>query len=178
MLAPSPPFFVGIPPPPELTARVLAWQAKLEHIITVPHVTLLAPAALPQKRWQSVAAAVAERQTAAPVTLGRVGFFGSRVIFLSVDAPALHELHRDLVSELGQAPGDFALENYHPHLTLALEWRSFNVTWEQAIESAQQEFSDLETQPLVFTASQLVLFGKDQAGQPYTERQRFDLKPT
>lgn len=174
----APTFFIGVTPPPGLTARVLAWQAKLEHIITPPHVTLLAPATLPQERWQSVAAAVAERHAPAPVTLSGVGSFGTRVVFLSVEAPALHGLHRDLVSEFGQAPGDFSLENYHPHLTVALEWRSLNTPWEEAVRSAQREFGDLDTQPLRFKASQLVLFGKDEVGQPYTERQHFDLRPS
>lgn len=174
----SPSFFIGITPPPELTARMLAWQAKLEHLITPPHVTLLAPAALPQQHWQSVAAAVAKRHASAPMTLGGVDFFGSRVIFLSVDAPALRDIHRDLVNELGQSPGDFSLENYYPHLTLAVEWRSLNTTWEAAVQSAQLEFGDLKGRPLNCTAFQLVLFGKDEEGQPYTERQRFGLKLT
>ena len=171
----SPTFFIGITPPPEFAARVLAWQAKLEHVVTAPHVTLLAPAGLPEERWQSVAEQVAARHAPAPVTLGGVDGFGDRVIFLRVDAPKLRFIHADLVATLGEAPGEFALENFHPHLTLALSWRRMNVDWEEAVSGAHSAFADLAAEPLTFTASALALFGKAEAGQPYTERGRLEL---
>ncbi|WP_161883376.1 2'-5' RNA ligase family protein [Deinococcus alpinitundrae] len=171
----SPTFFIGITPPPDFAAHVLAWQAELEHVVTAPHITLLAPAELPLEHWQSVAEQVAARHTPARVKLGGSDFFGSRVIFLRVDAPELRPIHADLVQTLGEAPGEFALENFHPHLTLALNWRSLNVGWAEAIRHAEATFAGLDAAPLTFEARQLVLFGKDTAGQPYTERRRFDL---
>lgn len=171
-------FFVGITPPTEFAARVFSWQAGLEHIITAPHVTLLAPAAGPQRRWQAAAAQVAANHLPVAVKLGGPAFFGSRVIFLKVDAPGLHDLHRALVEALGDQPGEFALEHYHPHLTLALSWRAMNLPWDGAADRAQQVFGELDAQPLTFTARELVLFGKVEAGQPYTERDRFRLGTT
>ena len=171
----SPTFFIGIVPPPELTARVLSWQARLEHVVTAPHVTLLAPADLPEAQWQRVAAEVAARHAPVAVKLGGPDFFGSRVIFLKVDAPGLQAVHTDLVQTLAQPPGEFALKNYHPHLTLALSWRPMNMSWDEAANSAHSEFGELDTVPLSFTARELVLFGKAQPGQPYTERARFAL---
>jgi len=168
-------FFLGITPPPELSARVLAWQAELEHVVTAPHVTLLAPAELPLEHWKSVAGQVAARHAPVLVKLGGPDFFGARVIFLRVDAPDLRAVHADLVHTLGETPGEFALENFHPHLTLALSWRSLNVGWAEAVRRAQATFAGLDAAPLMFEARQLVLFGKDGAGQPYTERGRFDL---
>ena len=171
----TPTFFIGIVPPPELTARVLRWQAQLEHIVTAPHVTLLAPADLPEAQWQRVAAEVAARHAPVAVKLGGPDFFGSRVMFLKVDAPGLQAVHTDLVQTLGQPPGEFALNNYHPHLTLALAWRSLNTSWDAAVNSAQTAFGELDNAPLTFTARELVLFGKAEPGQPYTERARFAL---
>ncbi len=162
-------------PPPALTDRVLAWQAHLGHIITAPHVTLLAPAALPEPRWRDVAAQVAERQPPVEVEVGGAGGFGDRVIFLKIRAPGLRALHRDLVDTLGEVPGAFALEQYHPHLTLALGWRPLSGSWNAAVRSAEAEFGSLDTAPLMFKARALVLFGKAAPGQPYTERRRFAL---
>ena len=174
----SPSFFIGLTPPPDFAARVLRWQAELHHAVTAPHVTVLAPAAGPPERWQSVAAAVAPRHSPITVRLGGPNFFGSRVIFLKVDAPGLRRVHTDLVAALGEEPGEFALENYHPHLTLALAWRPMNTAWETAVAAAQREFGELDGQPLTFLARELVLFGKAEAGQPYTERGCFSLGGT
>ncbi|AWN22072.1 hypothetical protein DKM44_01475 [Deinococcus irradiatisoli] len=175
MTAPASTFFIGIVPPPPFAARVRAWQAKLNHDVPEPHVTLLAPAPVPEARWHAVAALVATRRTAAEVRLGGVERFGDRVIFLKVDAPELGILHRDLVETLGEAPGEFALDKYHPHLTLALSWRPMNSGWTEALKSAQAEFGFIDLAPLSFEARELVLFGKAAPGHPYTERQRFAL---
>ncbi|GAA4013950.1 2'-5' RNA ligase family protein [Deinococcus rubellus] len=174
----TPTFFLGVTPPPDVAARVLAWQTELEHVTTAPHVTLLPPTERPEARWQQVARQIAARHAPVPVKLGHPDFFGSRVIFLRVDAPGLETIHADLVHTLGEAPGEFALENFHPHLTLALSWRSLNVGWAEAVRSAKATFHDLEAEPLSFTASELVLFGKDETGQPYNERGRFGLSRT
>ncbi|WP_310583132.1 hypothetical protein [Deinococcus sp.] len=37
---------MGVLPPPELSARILAWQRALGHVITTPHITLKAPGGL------------------------------------------------------------------------------------------------------------------------------------
>lgn len=171
----SPTFFIGITPPPDFAARVLAWQTELKYVVTAPHVTLLAPAELPEARWRQVAGQVAARHAPATVTLGGVNSFGTRVIFLRVDAPELRFVHADLVHTLGKAPGEFALAHFHPHLTLALSWRSLNVSWGEAVGHAQAAFAYLEATPLTFVASELVLFGKDEAGPLYTECGRFEL---
>ena len=171
-------FFIGITPPPDFAARVLAWQTRLEHVITAPHVTVLAPAGLPERGWVQAAASVAASHQPVSVRLGAPDVFGSRVIFLTVEAPGLQAIHTDLFHTLDGTPGQFALDKYHPHLTLALEWRVMNLRWPQATESAQHEFGELAEQPLEFTARDLVLFGKAQPGQPYTERARFALGQT
>ena len=170
-------FFIGITPPPEFAARVQRWQAGLEHLVTAPHVTLLFPAELPERRWVEAASSVAARHSPVPVRLGGPDSFGSRVIFLKVDAPGLHAVHTDLVEALNEPPGEFALEKYHPHLTLALAWRPMNTRWQPAVSSARHEFAGQDTRPLEFVARELVLFGKAAPGQPYTERARFALHP-
>ena len=39
----SPTFFVGALPPVALSRQVTAWQGRLNHVVTAPHITLKAP---------------------------------------------------------------------------------------------------------------------------------------
>lgn len=170
-----PTFFVGLIPPPEFAARVLAWQAALGHVITAPHVTLRAPR---QEQQATPALLEAFRHTCArtrpfSVTLGGVGTFGERVIFLKVGEAGVGRLHADLVAASGEAPGEFELGAYHPHLTLALSWRAVRVDWADALASARAEFADLEAAPLDFTVREAALFRKTTPGEPYREAARW-----
>ena len=156
--------------------RVVKFQAQLGHVMTPPHITLLSPSVRPETIWVKLARAVAARHHPTVVQLGGVGTFGSRVIFLTPDAPGLRPIHDDLVRTQGQAPGQFDLDHYHPHLSVVLSWRPLSVGWTEALKLARQEFGELDTAPVHFTASELVLFRKDAPGGIYTEYAHFPLR--
>ena len=171
--------FVGLRPPPVLAERARSWQRSLGHEITAPHVTLKAPGRLSAP--QILACREACRH-AAPfqVRIGGVGSFGERVIFLRAEGPNLTALHCALVAAVGQEPGGFELDGYHPHLTLAVNWRPMRPGlghgWAEVLASAEAEFADLEHAPLDFTAREVVLYRKDAPGQPYVEDRVWTLK--
>ncbi len=169
--------FVGLRPPPVLAGRALAWQRSLGHEITEPHVTLKAPGRL---SGPQISACREACRQALPfqVRVGGVGRFGERVVFLRAEGPGLTALHRALVAAVGQEPGGFELDGYHPHLTLAVNWRPMRLgqSWAEVLASAEAEFADLERTPLDFTAREVVLYRKDAPGQPYAEDRVWTLQ--
>ena len=163
---------MGLRPPPLLADRALAWQRSLGHEITEPHVTLKAPGRLSES--QIAACSEASRGAAPfPVQIGGVQTFGERVIYLRAEGAGLTTLHRALVAAVRQEPGDFELDNYHPHLTLAVNWRPMRPgvgdNWSEVRASAEAGFADLVRTPLDFTAREVVLYRKNAPGRPYVQ---------
>ncbi|MGI8748603.1 MAG: 2'-5' RNA ligase family protein [Deinococcus sp.] len=158
--------FIGVRPPPELSDRVLRWQARLGHQITPPHVTLRAPPGLREAHLPACEAAC-EGVPSFELELGGVGTFGRRVISLSAAGPGLRRLHRALVEAVGLPSTTQELDGYHPHLTLALARRPLAGSWEDALASARAEFAKLDAQPLHFQVREAALFRKERPGQPY-----------
>jgi 2'-5' RNA ligase len=172
----APTFFLAVTPPEAFTARVVEFQTQIGHVMTPPHITLLAPSQRPEAEWVELAQTVAGRHHPAEIALGGVGTFGSRVIFLTPTAPSLQPIHDDLVRTQGGPPGEFDLKNYHPHLSIALSWRPLAVSWDEALTQAKRAFGELDGAPLHFTASELILFRKDVSGGIYTPQARFALR--
>jgi 2'-5' RNA ligase len=185
-----PTFFIGVPPAPELSARIFRWQHTLEHVITVPHITLKAPGQLSAAQV-AACRSVCQRTPPFVVSLGGVQTFGERVIFLDVQTTGagLHALHSGLVKavdDLNDQPDSvdrtagFELERYHPHLTLALSWRPIQFKhvqdWAGVLASARAAFADLEALPLQVEMQEGVLFRKDRPGEPYQEAERWPLE--
>lgn len=171
--------FVGLRPPPVVAERARVWQSALRHEITEPHVTLKAPGRL---SGPQIMACTEACRGAAPfrVRIGGVQTFDERVIYLRAEGAGLTAMHRTLVAAVGQAPGEFELDGYHPHLTLAVNWRpmrpGLSEGWTEVLASAQAEFADLRRAPLNFTAREVVLYRKDAPGQPYVEDRVWTLR--
>ncbi len=162
----GPILFIGVRPPPELSDRVLRWQARLGHQVTPPHVTLKAPPGLCEAPLPACKTAC-ESVPPFELELGGVETFGRRVISLSAAGPGLHRLHRALVEAVGLPPTAQELGGYHPHLTLALARRPLAGIWEDALASARAEFAELDARPLHAQVREAALFRKERPGQPY-----------
>lgn len=170
----GPTFFLGVLPPPVLSARILAWQRALGHVITAPHVTLKAPGHLSAEQLLACRE-VCRRTPPFNLQLGSVQTFGGRVIYLSSEGSGLAALHAALVAAVGHPAGEFELDSYHPHLTLALSYRPIQPPWPEVLASARSEFADLGRAPLTFQVRQATLFRKDTPGQPYRDAERWAL---
>lgn len=170
----GPTFFVGVLPPPVLSARILAWQLALGHVITAPHVTLKAPGNLNAEQLLACRE-VCRRTPPFDLRLSGVQTFGQRVIYLAAGGEGLPALHGALVAAVGHPAGEFELDHYHPHLTLALSYRPIQLPWPDVLASAHREFADLGRAPLTSQVQHAALFRKDAPGQPYREAERWAL---
>jgi len=171
---PGPAFFVGVLPPPKLSARILAWQRALDHLITAPHVTLKAPGGLNVQQTLACRE-VCRRTPPFDLRLGGVQTFGGRVIYLAASGEGLSALHAALVAAVGTPAGEFELDNYHPHLTLALSYRPVQYPWSDVLASARIEFADLERAAVTSQVRDAALFRKNVPGQPYREAEHWAL---
>ena len=144
------------------------------HAITAPHVTLKAPGGLNAEQILACRE-VCLHTPPFEVQLGGVQTFEGRVIYLAASGKGLSALHAALVAAVGDPAGEFELDHYHPHLTLALSYRPIQLPWPDVLASARSEFADLERAPLAFQAQQAVLFRKDVPGQPYQVAERWAL---
>ncbi|GGJ82239.1 2'-5' RNA ligase family protein [Deinococcus aquiradiocola] len=173
--------FVGLRPPPDLAAQVTAWQARMGHVITEPHVTLKAPGPYTPAQLGALRAACAAHPPF-DVTLGGVRMFGQRVVYLRVDGDGPHRLHAALVGALDLPPGEFELQHYSPHLSVALGWRpvrpDLNGDWNAVQDDARQEFAALETAPVTFRVTGAVLYRKPVPGAPYRPGAEWPLAQT
>ena len=165
-------FFIGVEPPAELAEQVRHWQGGWGHSITAAHVTLRAPARLSPDQRRACQEAV-QRAHPFTVELGGVQTFSERVIYLEASGAGLAALHAALVAAVDLPAGEFELECYHPHLTLA--YRPHTGSWPQLLASAETEFAGLAREPLRFQVRQAALFGKEEPGQPYTVDERWGL---
>ena len=165
---------MGALPPPGLNARILAWQLALGHVITAPHVTLKAPGTLNAEQLLACRE-VCRRTPSFDLLLRGVQTFGQRVIYLAVSGEGLPALHAALVAAVGDPAGEFELDGYHPHLTLALSYRPIQLPWPDVLASAHREFADLGRAPLTSQMQHAALFRKDMPGQPYQEAERWAL---
>ncbi|WP_310583133.1 2'-5' RNA ligase family protein [Deinococcus sp.] len=107
--------------------------------------------------------------------LGGVQTFRGRVIYLAASGKGLSALHAALVAAVGTPAGEFELDNYHPHLTLALGYRPVRYPWPDVLASAYSEFADLERAAVTCQVRDAALFRKDVPGQPYLEAARWAL---
>ncbi|MCP8967928.1 2'-5' RNA ligase family protein [Ectobacillus ponti] len=117
-------FFIGIVPHAEQEERIISFMRQYHPDYSLPHITVKAQGGLaPERDWLERVEAVCRAFPAFRVALGAPQYFGNRVLYLGVDAPEIHNLHRQLVAAVNP-PEEligkyFEREQYVPHLTLA-----------------------------------------------------------
>lgn len=80
------------------------------------------------------------------------------VLYLAVESPGLHDLHRRLVDVFGAVHDDLEGEAYVPHVTLA---RGDGV---EAVDGLR----DLDIDPITWTVSELRLWSRDRRAAGWT----------
>ncbi len=126
---PSPPYFIGIALPPELSRHLLELKWKLHDEIAhtlkplVPHITLLHPSSLrdnPADEILPKIRKVAEPYLPLALTLDAVEAFDRTVLFIRVHSTEIELLQAQLVGILPSAAQDsYRKRPYVPHITLA-----------------------------------------------------------
>lgn len=118
-------------PVPAAEAAVSGHRAELDRSAAdgIPaHITLLYPFAPPTQFADvdhSRLSSIFARRHSFSVTGNRTGWFGDRVLYVSLqEAAAVHELIAEVVSEFPEHPayaGSIALEDIVPHLTIGAD---------------------------------------------------------
>ena len=81
------------------------------------------------------------------------------VVYLAVESPGLHDLHRRLVAAFGAVDDDLEGEAYVPHVTLARGGGGASErTLPSGEASAVDRLRDLDVEPVTWTVSELYLW--------------------
>ena len=122
-------YFIGIVPPKEIYDTLLHIQTQFGDNRVEPHITLRPPVKPQQtEEWLSTIDTVAATIKPFTIALPGTGYFGKRVLYVSVAANDLIELYKELIPALWtfEDKKDRAdLNHFHPHLTLGRNWCGF-----------------------------------------------------
>jgi 2'-5' RNA ligase len=159
-------YFAGIVPPQDIYSRLLQIQTQFGDNRVEPHITLRPPVKpLEEASWlQTITNTVAEYKPII-VTLPGTGYFGKRVLFVSVQADPLTALYRTLIPALKpfEHKEDHPdINHFHPHLTLGRHWCGFTP---QDFKSMQQ-LADayLKAEIVTFEATHVRIYQKPEHG--------------
>ena len=165
-------YFVGIIPEPGAKAQIEAlrrrYPGRLQKHVE-PHITILPPAEYSQSRTLSAGLSAALSEVGAfEVRLGNPGYFGNRVLFLSVEGDVeLLELREAIVEKVNldrvreSLPAIEDKRGFHPHLTLAMA--SFGTPF-PAMAAMNKEAAEMIAQFRPFRVEKVRAFVRGASG--------------
>ena len=122
-----PTFYLALEPPSYQRTRLARVMRQLGDRSPLPHITVIPPRGLgPDLSWLPPARSAVAHCQPVTVALGSVSTFHDRVLYLSVTAIGLDNLHRRLVDALREVVDlgtDVNARDFVPHLTLAVARR-------------------------------------------------------
>lgn len=156
-------YFVGIVPPEEIFKKVLNIQQKFGDNRLEPHITLRPPVTVTNTPgWMEAIKEVCSIFTPIRIHLHGTGNFGNRVLFISVLAETLGNLHYAITEAIKpyEQKEEKKQENqiYHPHLTLGRQWCGFTKDDFEKMKELADEF--LIGKHVFFTADTIRIYHK------------------
>ncbi len=136
--------FIGIVPPPDVAAAISAIQQPFGDNRLEPHITIVPPIYVAEKAdWLDALNRTCRHIEPFEVKLKGTGKFGKGVLFISLTAPRLAEVHEQLM--LATAPFIAGGKNekdraYHPHLTLGRLWCGFTAEGFRAMKELASDY--------------------------------------
>lgn len=123
-------FFIGIVPPENIYKTVVDIQSLFGSNRLEPHITLRPPVnVLHENKWLEAIGHVCTNFPPFTIHLPGTGYFGNRVLYISVELPQLTELHYAIMRVINpfEQVDNKGGENqqFHPHLTLGRQWCGF-----------------------------------------------------
>lgn len=163
-------YYLAIEPPAPDLGRLSLLMGRLGDRSPLPHITVIEPPLLSDGlSWQSAARDVASHSEPIAISVGEPRTFGDRVLYLAVEAPGLLELRRHLLDVIAPTGAESRVGEAHPyvpHLTLAVARRGRRLSSHDALEHVRLQI-------VAFTATELVLFRREDARSEYCAWQRF-----
>ena len=155
-------FFVGVVPPPFVYGHLQRIQTQFGDNRLEPHITIRPPVTpLQLEPWIQVTKSICATVKPFDIQLPGTGFFGDRVLFVSVHSPALVELYDVLMPALQPfEPEDKSKVDggFHPHLTLGRKWCGFTADDFTAMRQLADQY--LQGNNISFEVTQLRIYHK------------------
>lgn len=109
-------FFIGVPIPKSYKNKIEMLRAEFRFFTTEPHITLVPPPALPDEDdFIEKVIEVCKKIEPFDIRLKGLDQFGTRVLYVSADSPALIDLHKKIYENLGLKE---ERRGFTPHLTI------------------------------------------------------------
>lgn len=123
-------FFIGIVPSEDIYTEVVRIQKRFGDNRLEPHITLRPPVTvLDEAKWLKAIEHECSKVLPITVELPSTGYFGKRVLFITVSSKRLNEFHDILIPSIKafehQEEKKQENHNFHPHLTLGRSWCGF-----------------------------------------------------
>jgi 2'-5' RNA ligase len=173
-------YFIGVLPPDIIYNTLLNIQDKYGDNRLEPHITLRPPVSpIDDLAWLEHIKAISATTQPFKVDLPGTGNFGKRVLFVSVQSPALEALQATLTAaikefEPPEPKKDF--EGFHPHLTLARAWCGFSPEDFKNMRKLADEY--LHNNKINFLVTQIRVYHKPDPHGRYQTYQDFSLGST
>ncbi|WP_342647870.1 2'-5' RNA ligase family protein [Mucilaginibacter sp. CSA2-8R] len=166
-------FFVGVVPPPGIYEQLQHIQTQFGDNRLEPHVTIRPPVTvLHLAPWVQAIEDICATVEPFGIQLPGTGFFGDRVLFVSVQSPGLTQLHNLFIPALQIFEKEEISKNeaaFHPHLTLGRKWCGFTTDDFAAMKLLVDEY--LQASFVWFTVTQIRIYYKpDNHGRFETYR--------
>ncbi len=109
-------FFIGVPIPKSYKNKIEMLRAEFRFFTTEPHITLVPPPALPDNDdFVEKVVEVCKKIEPFDIRLKGLDQFGTRVLYVSADSPALIDLYKKIYENLGLQE---ERRGFTPHLTI------------------------------------------------------------
>lgn len=155
-------FFVGIIPPPDIYKHLQQIQTQFGDNRLEPHITIRPPVTpIEFEPWVQAVETICETVKSFDVQLTGTGFFGDRVLFVSVESSDLNELYHQLMPALKPFEPEEISEShfgFHPHLTLGRKWCGFTTDDFTAMKQLADDY--LQNGDISFKVTQVRIYYK------------------
>lgn len=109
-------YFIGLNIPKNYKTKIEMLRAEFKFFTTEPHITLVAPPALPDDdSFIKEFVKICKETQSFNVNLGQLGQFGSRVLYIDVFSEELNNLNKKIYEKLNLIKDE---KNFVPHLTV------------------------------------------------------------
>jgi 2'-5' RNA ligase len=166
-------FYLAIEPPRDVATRIAGVMELLGDRSPIPHVTVRAPAELSaQVGWLPRVREAAARATAFAVTIGHLGTFGDRVLYLTIESAGLLSLRQDVLGAFGsghELTGESLDDRpFVPHLTVCV------ARGRRSLPPYEDLVAPLRSLP-PFDVVGLTVFRRENLSSPYRAWKRLPL---
>ena len=155
-------FFIGVVPPPDVYAQLHQIQNQFGNNRLEPHITIRPPVSpLQLEPWLKPIERVCAQAQPFDIQLTGTGFFGERVLFVSVQSPGLNNLYYVMLPALRTfEPDELRKEedSFRPHLTLGRKWCGFTASDFAAMKQLADQY--LQADAIAFKVTQIRVYYK------------------